>query len=162
MGVERRCRTAKMKRLSWGPQNPSVCDPDLVMQDDGPPSHPCYYTLRATPQTQGHCPWADAQGHSNAWGEALEVPQLQGRGVGRWLHAEDGWRSILGGMVIPVFERKLGRQILCKESAKGTFPRQKSSWEEVTDRKHLSPWHCELKWVPSEMCCGPDPQNFRT
>lgn len=32
----------------------------------------------------------------------------------------------------------------------------------VHGRKHLSPWHCELNWVPSEMCCGPDPQNFRT
>lgn len=121
-----------MKRLSWGPLNPAVCDPDLVTQDDRPPSHSCYDILRATPQTQGQCPWADTQGHSNTRGEAWEVPQLQGRGVGRWLHAEDGRRSILGGMAVPVFERKLGRQILCKESAKGTFPRQKSSWEKAS------------------------------
>lgn len=56
----------------------------------------------------------------------------------------EGWRS--------VFEWKLGRQILCKESVKGTFPRWKSSRQEITDQKHLSPWHCELNWIPSKRC----------
>ena len=71
--------------------------------------------------------------------------------MGRQLHAEDGQWSVLGRMVVPVFEGNLGKQILCKESAKGTFPRWKSSRQEVTDGKHLRPGTlCELNWVPSK------------
>lgn len=53
--------------------------------------------------------------------------------------------------MVPVFEQNLGKQILRKESAKGTFPRWQSSRQEVTDGKHLRPgtlW--ELNWVPSK------------
>lgn len=71
-------------------------------------------------------------------------------GWGGGVSSRTEW-SVLGGMAVPVLERNLGKQILCKESAKGTFPRWKSSRQKVTDGKHLRPGTlCELNWVPSK------------